>query len=106
MDGSHNFEDVFIDMYYSIALLEPGGMVLFDDSQNQHVKKVLRFVRRNLFHCLKDMDLRPHHPSHCGIKYRVAQSLNRAQLTAFEKINEAEQSYGYALKDFVMRIKF
>ena len=32
VDGSHNFEHVFIDAYYSVQLLDMGGVVLFDDS--------------------------------------------------------------------------
>ena len=46
VDGSHNFEDCFIDMYYSVKLLELNGIVLFDDSQAHQVLKVLSFVRK------------------------------------------------------------
>jgi hypothetical protein len=99
VDGSHRFEDVFIDMYYSVELLELNGVVLFDDSQNPHVKKMLRFVRRNLSHCVQEVDLRPFHPNK-SLKYQIARVLYRTQLAAFRKVGELEQPYGYALSHF------
>jgi hypothetical protein len=99
VDGSHQFEDVFIDVYYSAMLLEPNGAVAFDDSQNTHVRKMLRFVRRNLSHCLQEMDLRQFHPDKT-VRYQIARALGRTQLTAFRKIGELERPYGYTLSEF------
>ena len=82
VDGSHCFEDVFVDMYYSTQLLESGGIVLFDDSQHPHVKKMLRFVQRNLSHCLQNFDLRQFHPDK-SIRFQIARTFSRTQLTAF-----------------------
>ena len=48
IDGSHLFEDVFIDAYFVARLLTQGGVVVFDDSTNPHIAKVLRFLRRVL----------------------------------------------------------
>jgi predicted O-methyltransferase YrrM len=99
VDGSHCFEDVFIDMYYSTQLLEAGGVVLFDDSQHPHVKTMLRFVRRNLAHCLQHFDLLQFHPNH-SIKFQIACRLGRTQLTAFKKTADLERPHGYVLSNF------
>ena len=32
IDGSHEFDEVFVDAYYSYRLLSPGGIMLLDDS--------------------------------------------------------------------------
>jgi hypothetical protein len=47
IDGSHFFDDVFVDVYFTTQLLVDGGIVAFDDSTNRHVRKVLRFIRAN-----------------------------------------------------------
>src|ERR1043166_7728871 len=48
IDGSHLFEDVFVDFYYVARLLAPGGIVAFDDCSDPNVAKVLAFIRKNL----------------------------------------------------------
>jgi predicted O-methyltransferase YrrM len=47
IDGSHQFEDVLIDFVFTHEMLEVGGVVLFDDSTDSHVAKVLRFLEKN-----------------------------------------------------------
>ena len=94
IDGSHCFEDVFVDMFYSAQLLETGGVVLFDDSQDPHVRKMIRYIRRNLRHCLEEFDLRPYHPGK-SIRYRVALALGRVQLTGFKKVGALHRPYGH-----------
>ena len=47
VDGSHLFEDVFVDAYFGLRLLSENGIIAFDDSTDPHVAKVLRFIRRN-----------------------------------------------------------
>ena len=45
IDGSHLFEDVFLDAYFGMRLLNDGGYLLFDDCADRHVKKVLSFLQ-------------------------------------------------------------
>ena len=52
IDGSHRFEDVFCDFYFVRYLLAVGGYVMFDDSSDSEVAKVVRFVRKNLVEIL------------------------------------------------------
>ena len=48
IDGSHLFEDTFIDFYYSAILCEVGGCIALDDCRDSHGLKLVRFVRTNL----------------------------------------------------------
>lgn len=48
IDGSHLFEDVFIDFFYSSRLLSKDGLLIFDESSDPHIRKVLRFIDKNL----------------------------------------------------------
>jgi predicted O-methyltransferase YrrM len=99
IDGSHNFEDVFIDAYFSALLLSKGGVVAFDDSSNPHIKKVLSFIRRNLRHCLQEIDIIPFRRDR-SLKHRIARMIGRANMTAFKRIGEFERPYGYRLRGF------
>jgi hypothetical protein len=56
IDGSHLFENVFIDFFYSLKLLNLNGYVLLDDSTDKHVKKVIRFIKSNYAEQVKQID--------------------------------------------------
>ena len=99
IDGSHNFEDVFVDMYYSARLARAGGIILFDDSQHPHIAKVLKFVRRNCRDSLQEMTL-VEYRSDRSLKYRLAAALRRTQLTAFRKVQEMDRPLSYELSRF------
>jgi len=47
IDGSHWFDRVFIDFFYSHRLMKPGGMVVFDDVFADPVNLTCRFARTN-----------------------------------------------------------
>ena len=84
IDGSHLFENAFVDFYYSALLLSTGGICLFDDCSDPHVKKVIRFITKNYSGYLRRLPLggiikKPFHK-------RLANRLGRFQLAAFEKI--------------------
>ncbi len=86
VDGSHLVEDVFVDAYYAIRLLNDGGIVAFDDSANPHVQKVLRFLRSSCRAGLNEVDLEVYHPA-CGmLVYRLARVLRKVQMTAFRRV--------------------
>jgi len=94
IDGSHLFEDVFIDFYFATRLLTDGGIVTFDDSTDPHVKKVLRFIRTNC-DCLSPVDLSPYRPDKGrSPRYRAAKTLGRTQLTAFRKSSRWTREFG------------
>jgi predicted O-methyltransferase YrrM len=102
VDGSHLFEDVFVDAYFSMRLLTPNGILLFDDSAHAQPLKVVRFLRANMRGCLREIDLTRYSDRHPFV-YRVARMLERVQLTAFRRIGETERSWeewGNPLRSF------
>ena len=101
IDGSHLFEDVFIDCHYSAQLLDEGGVMVLDDSSDVHVSKVIRFVRRNMRHLLEEVDVSPYRADGGQpIRYRAARALGRVQLTAFRKTGGGRRLYNAKLAPF------
>jgi predicted O-methyltransferase YrrM len=79
VDGSHLFENVFLDAFYCARLLNDGGMLVFDDSTYPHVAKTMAFIRSNLTEALKEIlpqDMRS----------AVARLIGKRQLTVFERL--------------------
>lgn len=100
VDGSHLFEDVFLDAYYSIQLLNSGGVILFDDSTDPHVTKVLRFLKKNWGNIMVPFDLSPHQlPRRPWIK-RLANWLGYRQLVAFSKVGELPRRWDSPFRNF------
>jgi len=92
VDGSHWFEDVFIDCHYSNHLLELGGVVLFDDSSDPNIAQVLRFIRRNMGYALTEIDLSAYRADlGKSLRYRIGRAADRVQLTAFRKIGDGRR---------------
>ncbi len=103
VDGSHLFEDVFIDMFFSTKLLAPNGIILFDDSSDPHVRKVISFVRKNMAFALKEIDLREFinfFGTSDLLRYRIARVLNRTQLTAFRLVGNSVRPWNSTFVDF------
>jgi hypothetical protein len=101
IDGSHLFEDVFVDFYFSTRLLADGGVVAFDDSNDPHVKKVLRFVRANCGFAYESVDLGPYRADKgASLRYAAAKALGRTQLTAFRKIGPSTREWNSMFRNF------
>lgn len=94
IDGSHLFEDAFVDFYYISQLLNPRGLVLFDDSADPHVAKVLRFIDRNFHGSFVREDLsRFRRTWGERLRYKAARWLKRTQLTAYRKIGPTRREW-------------
>lgn len=78
IDGSHLFENVFIDAFYAERLLNDGGWMALDDSSDPHIAKVNDFIRSNLANAVKEVSL--------SVKSAVAGLLGKRQLTVFERL--------------------
>jgi hypothetical protein len=100
VDGSHLFEDVLVDSYFVMRLLTYDGLVLFDDSSNAHVGKVIRFLRTNLRVALKEVDLSFLRPRSERISYRVARYFEKVQLTAFRRVGNVERNWDAPFRSF------
>lgn len=85
VDGSHLFEDVFLDLFYSAQLLEPGGIIAFDDCTDPHIAKVMQFARTNMRHCLREFNLAAFHPRGKSWRYQAARMLGKTQILAFQR---------------------
>jgi hypothetical protein len=101
IDGSHLFEDVFVDAYFVSKLLPQGGIVLFDDSTDLHVAKVLRFIRTNYCEILSPFPLESYRMNRVpSIKFRLGNLLGHTQLKAFQKIGGNERTWDAAFRNF------
>ena len=101
VDGSHIFEDVFVDAFYSCRLLVDDGVIAFDDCSATDVAKVLRFLRTNLSESLAELDLTQYRQEgQRGLTYRAARLLGKVQLTAFRKIGSPVREWNAPFSDF------
>ncbi|HEY6329613.1 MAG TPA: class I SAM-dependent methyltransferase [Blastocatellia bacterium] len=101
IDGSHLFEDVFVDFYYVARLLKKGGVVVFDDSSNGNVFKVLRFIRRNMKSEFAELDLGQYRPDGGRpLKYKLAKRLGKVQMTGFKRVGPATRNWNASFVDF------
>lgn len=101
VDGSHLFEDAFVDAYFVTRLLSKGGIVAFDDSSTKDVGKVIRFIRSNMRTSLEEVDLLPYRDdSTAALPYRLARHLGKIQLTAFRRVGPAVREWNAQFVDF------
>ena len=100
IDGSHIFEDVFIDVYYAWQLLNVGGVMLLDDCTDAHVAKVIRFVQSNLSGYFDPMDLTPYRNRSQTLKQHIGRVLGRYQIQGFEKKQDAPRDWNAPLGVF------
>ena len=101
VNGSHLFEDVFVDVYYASRLLSEGGVMAIDDGANGHVAKVLRFVRANLSQQLPEFALSPYRgDGGRSLRYRVARWLGKTQLNAFRKVGAIDRTWDSPFRPF------
>lgn len=85
VDGSHLFEDVFLDAYFGARLLSPGGYIFFDDSSHPHVAKVLSFIETNVMGLTRV-------PERC-LRHRVARLLGKRQLSIYQRTGDIERRW-------------
>jgi cephalosporin hydroxylase len=101
IDGSHQFEDVLLDFFYIHQMLEIGGVMLFDDSTDSQVAKVLRFIETNYSEIYRSISLaRFKNGFKAQVKYSIANRLRKTQLSGYLKIREGRQNWGMPLKKF------
>ncbi len=101
VDGSHLFEDVFVDSYFASRLLSKSGVLAFDDCRDPHVVKVIRFLRRNMRASLEEVDLGPYRADQGkALKYRLARIMSRVQMIAFQRIGDVSRRWDAPFCDF------
>ena len=101
IDGSHQFEDVLIDFIFTHEVLEVGGIILFDDSTDSHVAKVLRFLEANYDESYAPVSLvRFRDGLSAKLKYWTASYLRKSQMRVYRKLRDGRQNWGKPLKAF------
>jgi cephalosporin hydroxylase len=101
IDGSHLFEDVFVDFYFVSRLLAESGLAVFDDSNDPHVRKVLRFIRSNLSSSFAEVDLAPYRCDQGrSVRFRVARIFGRNQMTVFRRVGAASREWNARFANF------
>ena len=100
IDGSHLFENVFIDFFYSNKLLNNQGLLIFDDSTDPNISKVLNFIKANLNQNYKKLDLSYLRKGSDLVKYHLANALRKNQLTAYCKSQVTERPWNSAFHNF------
>lgn len=101
VDGSHLFESVFIDAYFAARLLQDSGVIVFDDSTNPHVQKVLKFLRTNCRQGLAEVDLGPFRDGRgSNLLYGIARRMHKLQMTAFRRMGVIERAWDSPFYDF------
>jgi predicted O-methyltransferase YrrM len=75
IDGWHTFDHTLVDFFYVDQLLEPGGIVIFDDVGYPAIHAVVRFVMANRDYEL--MDALPYE-QHVSRAARAKRSIKRA----------------------------
>jgi hypothetical protein len=101
IDGSHLFEDVFIDFVLVHRLLSQNGVIVFDDCTDPHVAKVCGFIQANASKQYSEMDLTPFRSQQGrNLKHTLAKKFGRTQMRAFRKISSEANDWNYKLKDF------
>lgn len=93
IDGSHLFENVFVDAFYGARLLDEGGLIAFDDSSDPHVAKAMAFIRNNLSDSLKEN--RPN-----DLRSAAARLLGKKQLTTFERVKTPDREWNARFNNF------
>jgi hypothetical protein len=101
VDGSHLFENVFIDYFFVSRILRDNGVVIFDDATNAHVRKVLGFITSNGGACLREINLdRFRRDGGKTPRFRVARMLGMVQARAFRKVGDSNRAWDSALGRF------
>lgn len=90
IDGSHLFEDVFIDFYFVVQLLEMNGFVIFDDCRNNHVRKVVQFIKNNYSKILTRASVCIYNKS---LSKKIADKFGYKQVEIFCKIGETPRKW-------------
>lgn len=93
VDGSHLFENVFVDAFYGARLLNAGGLIAFDDCTDLHVAKVIAFIRNNLPDYLREK-------VQTDLRSTAARLLGKRQLIAFECIKTPAREWNARFCNF------
>ena len=79
------------------------GLLLFDDSYDPHIQKVINFIDKNFsetYEKINSFYLRLDQSEFEKIKYALAVKLKKNQLTIYRKIGKTERVWNSKFTDF------
>ena len=87
IDGSHEYEDVFVDFYYARRLIEVGGYVMFDDSADEQIQRVIRHAEADGKKSFRRIAMSRYRQGSIWhrVRWTAAEALRRNQLTVFQR---------------------
>lgn len=96
IDGSHQFDNVFLDAYYSFRILNKNGILIFDDAADKGVLKAINYLVKSNPTSLKKIDVRNYlkFSPLKNVIYPFASRIGKVQLQVFEKITETNHIWG------------
>lgn len=101
VDGSHIFEDVFVDAYYSLRCLKTNGVIIFDDCTNHHVKKVIKFLKANMMDSVTEFNLNSYRDvPRAAWVHNLARASHNLQLRAFRLVGSPVRPWNARYRDF------
>jgi hypothetical protein len=101
IDGSHFFEYVLVDWFLVDKVLKTGGLVVFDDTRNQHVKKFVEFLSSNFSQSYSFIDDKPYLMGlEKSWRNRIKRLLGLRDRMVFRKMAETAREYGEPLGKF------
>ena len=101
IDGSHRFEDIFVDFYYSSLILEMNGIILFDDCTRLDAYKVIKFIKTNYKRFFNEIEYKKYDKRPKKLIKKIANKFGYKQLYGFQKIAEPPRSrFKDPLKNF------
>lgn len=98
IDGSHQFENVFIDFFYIQEMLNVGGLIVFDDSTYPQVRKVLNFIEANYNFAYQRLSMASFRRN--KLRYVIAERIHKTQMTVFRKLKAERRHWLTPLKNF------
>lgn len=98
VDGSHLFEDVFIDFFYCVRMLSRDGLILFDDCTDKHVQKVIRYIDKNYSAILQRENVGD--AVEHSLKRRLAHAIGIQQLVVYRKIEDPPRKWNAPFRNF------
>ena len=96
IDGNHNFDYVFTDVFFADKLLSMGGIGAFNDAGWRSVYKVIRFLHKYRKYCEVDVGLRKTYRSRNLLFSLIKRLEGRSSADRyFEKSDDWEPDHGF-----------
>lgn len=98
IDGSHFFDDVFVDFYYCDKIITEGGHIVFDDCSDIQVRKVVNFIRNNYKEAYEEILPSHYVKTRSPLRDLLLGIAGKRQVTIFKRFSKVYRSVRSKLK--------